>query len=244
VDALLLEAQNQAEMKRGLEEELKAAVLPYKQIEREISSVVKSQNAARNQIRKAQTNLEEARAQIMAMADSAESEEARCTAMLKQAEEELVDARSKVDALKQEQTNWLRSYEEIEPHVRHITSKVESQKRQIQGVQNTLRSLQSSNGQDMFALLGSRVATVANLVCTRLVVDAMAAVRVSYLSHIKTHRNNNLNFFPSFLIRYKDLKTSENFKVMSSVRLDSTLKLPRGWMNLQQQRNFRSDTIP
>ena len=56
VDTLLLEAQNQAEMKRGLEEELKAALLPYKQLEREISSTTKSQNAARNQLRRAQTN--------------------------------------------------------------------------------------------------------------------------------------------------------------------------------------------
>ena len=164
VDTLLLEAQNQAEMKRGLEEELKAALLPYKQLEREISSTTKSQNAARNQLRRAQTNLEETRAQIMAMADSAESEEARCTAMLKQAEEELAEARNKVDTLKQEQTNWLRTFEEIEPHVRHAKSRVDSHSKQMQGVQNTLRSLQSSNGQDMLALLGSRVANVANLV--------------------------------------------------------------------------------
>jgi chromosome segregation ATPase len=173
VDTLLLEAQNQAEMKRGLEEELKAALIPYKQIERELSSVTKSQNAARSQVRRAQANLEEARAQIMAMANSAESEEARCTAMLKQAEEELAAARNKVDTLKQEQSNWLRSYEEIEPHVRHITSQVESKKKQIQGVQHQLRSLQSSNGQDMLALLGSRVGTVANLVRVFVVVDAM-----------------------------------------------------------------------
>ena len=164
VDTLLMEAQDQAEMKRGLEEELKAALIPYKQIEREISSVTKSQNAARNQVRRAQTNLEEARAQIMAMANSAESEEARCTAMLKQTEEELAEARNKVDTLKQEQSNWLRTYEEIEPHARHCRSRVDSQSKQINGVKNTLQSLQSSNGQDMLALLGPRVAMVTNLV--------------------------------------------------------------------------------
>ena len=164
LDNLMSEAQNQAEMKRGLEDELKVALVPYKQLEREISSATKSQNAARNQLKRAQTNLEETRAQIMAQANSAESEEARLTQMLKGAEEELAEARNQVDTLKQEQTNWLRTYEEIEPHVRHSRSQVDSQKRQIQGVQHTLRSLQSSTGQDMIALLGSRVSTVVNLV--------------------------------------------------------------------------------
>ena len=166
VDTLCLEAHNQGEKKREIEEELKAALIPYKQIEREVSSATKAQNAARKQVERANVTLEEARAQILAIAGSAGSEEARCLAILKEAEEELSEARNKVDTLKQEQSNWLRAYEEIEPHVKHSTSRMNSQKRQIEGVQHTLRSLQSSNGQDMMALLGPRVATVANLVCT------------------------------------------------------------------------------
>lgn len=237
MDTLLLEAQNQAEMKRGLEEELKAALGPYKQLEREISSTTKSQNAARNQLRRAQTNLEDARAQIMAMADSAESEEARCTAMLKQAEEELAEARNKVDTLKQEQTNWLRTYEELEPHVRHTKSRVDSHSKQIQGVQNTLRSLQSSNGQDMLALLGSRVANVANMVRN---LSAIAVITVAAIMYQVSH--TTCLFFQ--LHRSKDTKMGKSLKVMWSGRLDYTLKLLLEWMNMLRWRNFRSDTIP
>jgi chromosome segregation ATPase len=164
VDTLIHEAQHQAEMKRQLEAELKAVLAPYKQLEREISTVKKSQSAAKSQLQRAQRELEEARSQIMAMADSAQSEEARCTSLLKDAEEALALARGKADTLTQEQSKWYRSYEEIEPHIRSATARVESHTRQLQSVQSKLRSLQSSDGNDLMALLGPRVKTVANLV--------------------------------------------------------------------------------
>jgi chromosome segregation ATPase len=163
-DALVQEAKDQAEMKRNVEEELKAAMGPYRQLDREIESVRKSKKAAENMLHRSQKTLEETRAKILAMADSAESEEARCTAQLKKSEEEMAEARSKVDELKQEQTNWFRAYEEIEPHVRDATSKVASHTKQLEAVQYKLQTLQSSDGQDLLALLGPRVATVANIV--------------------------------------------------------------------------------
>jgi chromosome segregation ATPase len=164
VDMLIQEAQNLADLKRQVETELKEVLVPYKQLEREISSVKKSQSAAKHQLQRAQKELEETRGKIMAMADSAESEEARCTEMLKAAEESLALAREKVDTLKQERTKWLRSYEEMEPHVRDATARVDSHTKQLKAVQYTLQSLQSSDGKDLMALLGPRVANVANLV--------------------------------------------------------------------------------
>lgn len=168
MDQLLEEAQSQAQLKRELEEELKEAMGPYKEVERKLSHVKKSQSSASTQLNKAKQSLQEARDQIMANADSAESEEARRTALLKKSEEELAAAREKVDGLKQDQSNWLRSYEEIEPHVRDAKSKVDHFNRQLQGVQQKLRSLRSSSGRDSLALLGPRVAAVTQLVCFRL----------------------------------------------------------------------------
>ena len=170
MDQLLEEAQSQAQLKRELEEELKEATGPYKEVERKLSHVKKTQNAASSQLKKAKQSLQEARDQIMAKADSAESEEARRTALLKKSEEELAASRERVDGLKQDQSKWLRSYEEIEPHVHDAKSKVEQLNKQLQGVQHTLRSLQSSSGRDSLALLGPRVAAVAQLVCCRLFI--------------------------------------------------------------------------
>lgn len=160
VHHLLEEAQSQAQLKRELEELLKGALVPYKLVERKLDGLKKQQNSASTQHKAAKKRLQEVRDQIMANADSAESDEARRTAMLKASEEDLYAARAKVDELKHGQSKWLRSYEEIEPHVRDATSKVEKLMKQLQGVQHTLRSLQSSSG-DSLALLGPRVAMVA-----------------------------------------------------------------------------------
>jgi chromosome segregation ATPase len=170
VDILLEEAQTQAQHKRKLEEELKQAMQPYKQIERELSGILKSQTAASTQLKRAKLSLQDAREQIIANASSAETEEARRTALLKQTEESLSAAQGRVDELKQEMAKWHRAYEEIEPHVLDAKGKVDSLDKRLNGVQHTLTSLQASTGQDILAILGPRVAKVASLVSHRNIV--------------------------------------------------------------------------
>jgi len=163
IQELVKEAQEQADLRQELHKELKEGTVPLKQIERQLAQLNKQQKAAAKQLKAARQRLQEARDQIIANADSAESEEARRTALLKQTEEELGAARANVDELKQRQTNMLRKYEEIEPHVQDATSKINGIKSQLSSISNTLRTLSSSTG-DSLAILGPRVSKVAQLV--------------------------------------------------------------------------------
>lgn len=162
---MLQEAQNQANHKHQIEEQIKVAQGPIRQMDREIASVQKSYTAAKKQLRTAQTTLEQTRAQILALTNSAESEEVRLTTLLQQQEEALAEARSQVDTLKQKKSTWLRKFEEIEPHLREATSSVEQHKKQLHAVRSTLQSLQNSDtASNVLTLLGPRVAAVTNMV--------------------------------------------------------------------------------
>jgi chromosome segregation ATPase len=163
IDELLAECQNQLALKRDLEEELKAAYLPYKNAERQLAQLKKRQNAAAKMLATAKQRLQAARDEIMANADSAESEEARRTESLRRTEEDLAAARQETASLKQEMSNWLRKYEELEPHVLDATSKCDSLKQKLHGVESTIDRLNSSAG-DSLEILGPRVAKVAKLV--------------------------------------------------------------------------------
>lgn len=163
MEKLIAEAQEQMNLQKELESELKTLSVPLKQLEREISQRKRQQKVAADEHKASQRRLQQARDQIIANADSAQSEEARRTALLKKTEEELAAARSNVDALKQVQVNYYRAYEELEPSVHDATSKINSLKNQLSGVQNTLRNLSSSTG-DSLAILGPRVSKVAQLV--------------------------------------------------------------------------------
>ena len=163
MEKLIAEAQEQMNLQKELEMELKTSSAPLKQLDREITQLKRQQKVASEELKASQRRLQQARDQIIANADSAQSEEARRTARLKKAEEELSVARNKSDTLKQETITNLHAYEELEPSVREATSKINSLKSQLSGVQNTLRSLSSSNG-DSLAILGPRVSKVAQLV--------------------------------------------------------------------------------
>jgi DNA repair exonuclease SbcCD ATPase subunit len=229
VDQLLQEAQSQAQLKRGLEEELKEAMVPYKNAERNLGAVKKKQSSAAKQLKAAKQRLQEARDQIMSNADSAESEEARRTALLKKSEETLASARAKVDELKQDQSKWLRSYEEIEPHVRDSTSKVDRLKKQLQGVQHTLRSLQSSSGRDSLALLGPRVATVAQMVSCQY-----QSSPTYYVYAFDSHNYVSL--------RSKRPRRRTSSAVMSPVPLDVSSRLLQVWTSLHPSPNLRLES--
>lgn len=164
VDTLLAEVHSEKEVKKELDEELKLATAPYKESERKLAMAKRAKSEVAGQLKKAERELQNAHDQIAANAESAESEEFRLKSALKQTEEECAAARSNTDELKENQSQWLRSYEEIAPHVQDAKSKVEDLKHQLRGVRNTVASLQSSTGQDSLALLGPRVAKLADLV--------------------------------------------------------------------------------
>lgn len=161
---LMAGIQQQAERKNELAEELKLAMAPYKETERKLSNAKRTKKDMVAKVLEAKQKLKAACDEIAANAESAESDEARFTALLRDAEEELAVVRANVDPLKQAQAEWLRSYEELEPHVREAKSKADEVKGKRQRVQNTLGSLQASSGNDSLTLLGPRVAALAKAV--------------------------------------------------------------------------------
>jgi chromosome segregation ATPase len=164
VEELVLGVHEQTERKQELEEELKLAMGPYKEADRKFNMSKRAKKDMATQLVNAKKRLQEAAEEIAANAESAESEEARFTTLLRTTEEELALARATVDPLKENQSKWLRSYEELEPHVAEARSKVNDLKAKRNEIQNTLRSLQSSSGNDALALLGPKVVTLTKMV--------------------------------------------------------------------------------
>jgi chromosome segregation ATPase len=164
-EALLEEAQNQTALRRELEEQLKQAHAPCKQIDRQLKALSRDTKSAVKTLAAAKKRLQEARDQILAQAGSAQSEEARRTAILKRTEEELAEARSKVDELRQTQSKYLRAYEEVEPHVLDARSKVSQVSNQLNGVNASIRELESASG-DSLAVFGRNVPKLHQLVCS------------------------------------------------------------------------------
>jgi chromosome segregation ATPase len=164
VEELVSGVHEQTERKQELEEELKLAMAPYKEAGRKFNMSKRAKKEMAIQLVNAKKRLQEAADEIAANAESAESEEARFTTLLRTTEEELALARANVDPLKENQSKWLRSYEELEPHVAEARSKVNDLKAKRNEIQNTLRSLQSSSGNDALALLGPKVVTLTKMV--------------------------------------------------------------------------------
>lgn len=163
LEALVQETQELVKNKDALTEQLVEAQAPYKDADRKLKSVKKRQRQAEKELKAAQQRLQDARDQILKNAESAESEEARRTELLKKTEEQLQEVRSQVDPLRQEQSNWYREFEEIEPHVMEARGRLETATHTLRGIEKTIRSLQSSSG-NRLAVFGPNVTKLADLV--------------------------------------------------------------------------------
>ncbi len=165
VDGLTDEAQQQAQIKRDLEAQVKLAQAPCKQLEREHAQLTQRDlpNAQR-QFQQAQHRLFEARERVKEISGSAESKEAQRTAALQQAEQDCQAAKEKHSEAKQAVTNALRAYEELEPQVEQAKQNATRVQRQLDAMLRKIDDLSSSSGKDSLAVFGSKCTRMRQLV--------------------------------------------------------------------------------
>lgn len=165
VDVLTEEAQQQAQAKRDLEAQVKLALAPCKQLEREHHQITQRDiPTAERQFQQAQHRLHEARERIKEMAGSAESKEAQRTAALQQTEQDYQAAKEKHSQIKQAVTNALRAYEELEPQVEQARQSVHQVQNRIKSVELKIDELNSSSGTNSLAVFGSKCTAMRRMV--------------------------------------------------------------------------------
>jgi len=134
---------------------------PVKAKDRDIQSIQREQHNAFRNLQNAKRALQEEREKILAAAG--QSDEAKRAATLKEAEAEKDQLHQKMDHLRQSATLNQRKYDEMEPSIEAAKSQTESIARQLHGIQNKLRQLDSSD-QDSLAVFGRTCSKVDRMV--------------------------------------------------------------------------------
>lgn len=163
VEELAAEATEASTTKKELEIEVKQAKEPHKSKKKQIQLLEKQEKKAIDALSKANKNLQTKRDDIAKKAGSAESEQARRNAQLREAEEKLAEARSRHSEIKQAVTQSLQDYEKLEPQVLDAKERVSQVERQVQGISNRIKSMESSSGNSL-DVFGQRCAKVKQLV--------------------------------------------------------------------------------
>ena len=94
---------------------------------------------------------------------SKESDAAKRIQRLQKAEDSLGELKTEYDQTKQEVTDSLRAYEELEPHVHQATINVQDVERRLYAIDSRIQSLESGPG-DSLAVFGQRVPQLRKLV--------------------------------------------------------------------------------
>lgn len=162
INELIQEGQEQANLKRELEGQLKKAQEPIKQLKHQLKALNNQKKSEAKKLIAAQKRLDEARQQFMEQAGSKESEAARRAETLAQCEANLTECREKVDELKQAVHECYRGYEELEPEVKAAKERSTHAERKLADVKNTIENLQQKG--DEFAMLGRNVKAVYTMV--------------------------------------------------------------------------------
>ena len=146
------EANEAAQTKTQIEQDLKRAMAPVKQKEREKDILSRESASAKKRLKAAQCRLEDARKQILEAAGNAAEEERVRTRKIAQTETDLARAKERVDPIKEEINKQLRRYEEMKPALDQKKETREGTERQLQAVQRKVRDLQAEAGEGNKAL--------------------------------------------------------------------------------------------
>lgn len=160
MEELVREAQVQTEKKGQLEVQYRQQIIPVKQLEKERQLLRKDRKDIEQQLVRAQHRLNEMRKQISARGGSEEAERLKS---LSDAEMELHQLKKENPEIKQSVSTSLRAYEELTPHVRDASGKVDSIQRQLGGVAGRIRDLEASSA-DSLSMLGPNVKKVYEMI--------------------------------------------------------------------------------
>eukprot|EP00581_Thalassiosira_minuscula_P008708 CAMPEP_0183707658 /NCGR_PEP_ID=MMETSP0737-20130205/4176_1 /TAXON_ID=385413 /ORGANISM="Thalassiosira miniscula, Strain CCMP1093" /LENGTH=1232 /DNA_ID=CAMNT_0025935381 /DNA_START=12 /DNA_END=3710 /DNA_ORIENTATION=- len=158
LDELTEEANQAAEAKTKLENDVKNSLAPIKKKEQEKSVIKRELTQAKKMHKGALRRLEMARKEILESQGNAAEEERARTRKIAQTEQDLAGAKEKVDPLKEEIAKHLREYQDVEPSVAQTKETREGTERQLHAVQQKVRAMQaeSGEGRQALAVFGSK----------------------------------------------------------------------------------------
>lgn len=177
MDDLIQEVQLQTVNKQQLESQFKKEVVPVKQLEKERQLLRNVQEEIKQQLCRSKDRLNDMRVQISARGGS---EEAQRLQTLNVAEMELQQLKLENPEMKQAVSTSLRAYEELTPHVRDASMKVDSIQRQLGGVASRIRDLEVSSA-DSLTVLGPNVKKVYDMVSDKQNLDHYTLLSTSNL---------------------------------------------------------------
>ena len=140
------EANQAAQTKTQIEQELKRAMAPLKQKEREKEVLAREFTSAKKKLKMAQRRLEDARRQIIEQSGNIAEEERVRTRKIAQTETDLMRAKEKVDPLKEDIGKELKRYQDIKPVADQMKKTTQGTERQLHEVRRKVRDLQAEEG--------------------------------------------------------------------------------------------------
>ncbi|GKY99180.1 structural maintenance of chromosomes protein 6 [Mayamaea pseudoterrestris] len=157
IQELVREGQAATKAKRDLEDELREAEAPKKQLLRQLDRLKRARLDNGKKLSAAQKRLESKRKEILDNANN--SDEAKITALLQEKEAELANAKAQSDQLNESLNTSRREYEEAEPQVEQARAMVSNREEDLRRVSQRLEGLNRADG-DEFAALGRNVKKV------------------------------------------------------------------------------------
>ena len=144
LEELTIESQEASELKRRVEQELKSAQEPIKRLERGKLQLEREIKKAEEKLAAAESQLREARLEMQQR--EAESEQTKRLQQLDACREQLAVLVEEEKALREQQANELRNYQDLEPIVDATKETCNNLERQMGAVRHKISSLQKSQG--------------------------------------------------------------------------------------------------
>ena len=159
LEELTSESQEATELKRKVEQELKLAQEPIKRLERSRLQLKREIHKAEEKLAAAEARLREARLEMQQR--EAESEQTKRLQQLDACKEQLSGLIEEEKALREQQANELRNYQDLEPIVDATKETCHNLERQIGAVRHKISSLQKSQGNSAAVYGGPNAAKLA-----------------------------------------------------------------------------------
>jgi len=166
LEDLTEEARLATEAKRKLEQDLKIAENPIKAKERDIKILRTEIKTAEKKLKSARRRLDQARQDIIENQGNAAEEERTRTRKIAETESDLARAKERVASVKEQVRKFLREYEDLEDPRRNANEAQNGTERQLNAVQQKIRSLQSEagGGNNTLAMFGPKCKPMYDLV--------------------------------------------------------------------------------
>ena len=178
LEELTEEARLAAEAKRKLEQDLKIAENPIKAKERDMKILRTEMKTSQKKLNSARRRLDQARQDIVESQGNVDEEERTRTRKIAETEADLARAKERVDPLTEEIGRYLTEYEDLIEPTKNAEGARNGTERQINAVQNKIRSLQSEagGGNNSLAMFGPKCKPLYEVGSTQLSFSLQSTV--------------------------------------------------------------------